>query len=151
MAHKTKINGTTYDINGGSCKVNGTKYNINKGKTKINGTGYDISFLPNTVVTVRQTPQNEYWLRDIYASVNGGMHLTGYPVQTVEVDSGINASLYIYAPHKYGGWYYVYIVNGKTVETNAVFLSETIDVTGKSVNVEFLYERGTIITISVDY
>lgn len=44
MAHKTKINGTIYDINGGSCKVNGTKYNINKGKTKINGTGYDITF-----------------------------------------------------------------------------------------------------------
>ena len=44
MAHKTKINGTTYDVNGGSCKVNGTKYNINKGKTKINGTGYDITF-----------------------------------------------------------------------------------------------------------
>lgn len=44
MAHKTKINGTTYDINGGSCKVNGTKYNINKGRTKINGTGYDIAF-----------------------------------------------------------------------------------------------------------
>lgn len=46
MAHKTKINGTTYDINGGSCKVNGTKYNINKGRTKINGTGYDITFGP---------------------------------------------------------------------------------------------------------
>ena len=44
MAHKTKINGTIYDVNGGSCKVNGTKYNINKGRTKINGVGYDITF-----------------------------------------------------------------------------------------------------------
>ena len=44
MAHKTKINGTTYDIVGGSTLINGTGYNITNGKTLINGIGYDIPF-----------------------------------------------------------------------------------------------------------
>ena len=44
MAHKTKINGTTYSIKGGKTKVNGTAYSIKKGMTKVNGTGYAIKF-----------------------------------------------------------------------------------------------------------
>lgn len=44
MAHKTKVNGTAYDIVGGLTKVNGTDYNIIKGKTKVGGTNYDIQF-----------------------------------------------------------------------------------------------------------
>ena len=44
MAHKTRVNGTAYDVNGGKCLVNGTVYSINKGRTLIGGTGYDITF-----------------------------------------------------------------------------------------------------------
>lgn len=44
MAHKTKVNGTAYEILGGSTKVNGTNYDIIKGKTKVGGTNYDIEF-----------------------------------------------------------------------------------------------------------
>lgn len=44
MAHKTRINGTIYDVQGGKCRVNGTSYDIKKGRTLINGTGYDITF-----------------------------------------------------------------------------------------------------------
>lgn len=46
MAHKTKINGTSYDVQGGRCRVNGTSYEVKKGRTLINGTGYDIAFKP---------------------------------------------------------------------------------------------------------
>lgn len=46
MAHITKVNGTAYEILGGSTKVNGTNYDIIKGKTKVNGTNYDIDFTP---------------------------------------------------------------------------------------------------------
>lgn len=46
MAHKTRINGTIYDVQGGRCRVNGTAYDVKKGRTLINGTGYDIAFKP---------------------------------------------------------------------------------------------------------
>ena len=45
--HKTLINGTIYDVQGGKCRINGTGYEIKKGRTLINGTGYDISFKPS--------------------------------------------------------------------------------------------------------
>lgn len=44
MAHKTLVNGTAYEVNGGKCLVNGTAYDIKKGRTLINGTGEDIVF-----------------------------------------------------------------------------------------------------------
>ena len=44
MAHKTLVNGTVYEVNGGKCLVNGTSYDIKKGRTLIGGTGYDIEF-----------------------------------------------------------------------------------------------------------
>ena len=46
MAHKTRVNGTIYDVKGGKCLVGGTSYDIKKGRTIINGTGYDITFAP---------------------------------------------------------------------------------------------------------
>ena len=42
MSHKTLVNGTVYEVNGGKCLVNGTAYDIKKGRTLINGTGEDI-------------------------------------------------------------------------------------------------------------
>ena len=47
MAHKTRVNGTIYDVKGGKCLVGGTSYDIKKGRTLINGTGYDITFAPS--------------------------------------------------------------------------------------------------------
>lgn len=44
MAHKTRVNGTIYEVKGGKCLVNGTSYDIKKGRTLIGGTGYDIKF-----------------------------------------------------------------------------------------------------------
>ena len=46
MAHKTRVNGTVYEVIGGKCLVNGTSYDIKKGRTLIGGTGYDITFGP---------------------------------------------------------------------------------------------------------
>lgn len=42
--HKTLVNGTAYEVQGGKCLVNGTVYSIKKGRTLIGGTGYDITF-----------------------------------------------------------------------------------------------------------
>ena len=42
--HKTLVNGTVYEVQGGKCMVDGTAYSIKKGRTLISGTGYDITF-----------------------------------------------------------------------------------------------------------
>lgn len=44
MAHKTLIDGTSYDVKSGRTLISGTGYDIKKGRTLIGGTGYDISF-----------------------------------------------------------------------------------------------------------
>ena len=51
MAHKTKVNGTAYEVSGGKTKVNGTGYSISGGKTKVNGTAYGISFITGTPIS----------------------------------------------------------------------------------------------------
>lgn len=43
MAHKTLINGTAYDIVGGSTLITGTDYDIVGGKTLTSGVGYDVN------------------------------------------------------------------------------------------------------------
>lgn len=45
MAHKTLINGTSYDIKSGRTLIGGTGYDIKKGRTLIGGTGYDLKFV----------------------------------------------------------------------------------------------------------
>lgn len=44
MAHKTLIDGTSYEVTGGRTLVDGTGYDITGGKTLVDGTGYDVSF-----------------------------------------------------------------------------------------------------------
>lgn len=44
MAHKTLINGTAYDVVGGTTLINNTGYKISKGVTLVGGTQYDIGF-----------------------------------------------------------------------------------------------------------
>lgn len=72
MAHKTRVNGTTYEIKGGKTRVNGTGYSIKGGKTRVGGTAYEISFIsadpilgnndPATIQAVAKAGQAEnYW------------------------------------------------------------------------------------------
>ncbi len=52
MAQKTLINGTAYEISGGSVLKDGTKYQIGGGKTLVGGTGYDIVISRPIIITV---------------------------------------------------------------------------------------------------
>lgn len=70
MAHKTRVNGTNYEISGGKTLVNGTAYKIDKGKTLVGGTAYSISFGPPalancTPAQIQQVAQSgqapNYW------------------------------------------------------------------------------------------
>lgn len=42
--HKTRIDGTGYEMKSGRVLIGGTGYDVKKGRTLIGGTGYDISF-----------------------------------------------------------------------------------------------------------
>ena len=44
MAHKTMVDGTSYEITGGKTLVDGTAYSIKSGKTLVDGTAYGIEF-----------------------------------------------------------------------------------------------------------
>ena len=44
MAHKTLIDGTSYEISGGKTLVEGTAYSITEGRSLVDGTGYTIGF-----------------------------------------------------------------------------------------------------------
>ena len=52
MAHKTLINGTSYNIISGKTLVSGTSYNITSGKTLVSGTSYNISFDSGPLATL---------------------------------------------------------------------------------------------------
>lgn len=52
MAHKTLINGTSYEITGGRTLVNGTGYEIKSGKTLVGGTAYEVGFGQPVTITV---------------------------------------------------------------------------------------------------
>lgn len=60
MAHKTLVNGTSYDITGGKTLVSGTAYSIAGGKTLVGGTGYDISFKPPELVVFDGGTADDY-------------------------------------------------------------------------------------------
>ena len=44
MSHKTLVNGTVYEVDGGKTLIDGVAYSIDKGKTFVGGTAYDIGF-----------------------------------------------------------------------------------------------------------
>ena len=67
MAHKTLIDGTSYEISGGKTLVGGTEYGIQGGRTLIGGTGYDI---PVAVAS------------DCTITINGGSKGGGTTAQT---------------------------------------------------------------------
>ena len=71
MSHKTRVNGTLYDMTGSKCLIGGTGYSVKKGRTLIGGTGYDIALGSKT------------WLIDAYPpdsslSSIGNIPSTGY-------------------------------------------------------------------------
>lgn len=64
MAHKTLINGTSYEITGGRAMVDGTGYEIKSGKTLVGGTAYEVGFAPPVVkLTVISTDGATPWWR----------------------------------------------------------------------------------------
>lgn len=60
MAHRTLVNGTSYEITSGRTLIHGTGYDIGGGRTLVNGTGYDISFGPKPYAMVYVNDVTQY-------------------------------------------------------------------------------------------
>lgn len=76
MAHKTLINGTAYEIDGGKAMVDGAVYEIDHGVANVDGTAYEVGFAPPMVTvilsgkTYSSGPMN-FWSGDATAKING--------------------------------------------------------------------------------
>ena len=55
MSHKTLVNGTVYEVDGGKTLIDGVAYSIDKGKTLIGGTAYEVGFSQPVTITVTGT------------------------------------------------------------------------------------------------
>ena len=73
MAHHVKIDGTVYEIPGGTAKIDAAKYIVKKGKALVDGTAYDINLYDytdiNNVVGVEMVAQVAY-----FETVNSNGH-----------------------------------------------------------------------------
>lgn len=52
MSHKTMVNGTAYEIDGGKAMVDGTVYEIDHGVANVDGTAYEVGLASDPVITI---------------------------------------------------------------------------------------------------
>lgn len=116
MAHMTKVNGTAYEIVGGSTKVNGTDYDIIKGKTKVGGADYDIEFDTNDFTW--NGWNNATW-QDIVSLVQAKKDgvIDSFPDDVVVGQKKQLQLLSASSPWR-AGWWYAYLV---AIDTNSLY------------------------------
>lgn len=51
MSHRALVNGTAYEIKGGTALIDGTAYSIKSGKTLVGGTAYEVGFAKPVTIT----------------------------------------------------------------------------------------------------
>lgn len=87
--HMVLIDGTAYEIKGGSVMVGGTVYQLTKGRTLIGGTGYDIPFANSNTYKIDYTQlSNDYFRTSLIA--NG---VTYSASQVFEIEKGTPLTL----------------------------------------------------------
>ena len=70
MAHKTRVNGTIYEIKSGKTRVNGTIYEIKSGKTRVNGTTYKINLNATTKLISFYLGSDLYYAEEGTSAIN---------------------------------------------------------------------------------
>lgn len=107
--HMALIDGTAYEIKGGSVMVGGTVYQLTKGRTLIGGTGYDI--LLTEPAPSSYTVQYVRGSHGAYSGASIQYGSTYYTTSsTFEVTAGESLIFHL-SPNGYlgGGFYYVYL------------------------------------------
>lgn len=80
MAHKTKIDGTDYEVSVGRVMMDYTNYNITIGKTRVDGVVYDVSC--GCLVTI----QTFY---SMFGQFKGSIEIDGNPVSIPQKPEGM--------------------------------------------------------------
>lgn len=146
MAHKTIIDGTSYDISSGKCNINGVKYNINKGKTLINGTGYDINFLGPTKVTVKGDGSSQDMTPEIYAQIiiNNTLNINSARIEEFNSGENVEIELSVSEMGFPSGQAYIEINGEEVARTSSdnKAVSYKIDATGKNIEITLLVKGG---------
>lgn len=97
MSHKTLVNGTVYEVDGGKTLIDGVAYSIDKGKTLVGGTAYEVGF-DNGMRTVTITTFGYYVRHDSqYArvTINGVVYDGSETVISVPVGTVIECYVYV--------------------------------------------------------
>lgn len=74
MAHKTMIDGVSYEIKGGKTLVNGTAYEISGGKTLVGGAAYEVGFAKPVTITYSLGGTNYTYYNHV---IHNGIEYTG--------------------------------------------------------------------------
>lgn len=114
MSHKTLVNGTVYEVDGGKTLIDGVAYSIDKGKTLAGGTVYEVGFGPSEA-TITITGDSWYFAvvtidETEYTNCGNGVTLT--------VPIGTEITCFV-QDNSYGGYGKI-IVNGEIVASTEV-------------------------------
>lgn len=91
--HNTKLDGASYEIEGGQVNIGGTVYEIEKGVVLIGGTEYEIKFHQPCVVTITANENAKKYPKIAYVKINETKYTES---ATLEVDAGTVVECYAY-------------------------------------------------------
>lgn len=136
MAHKTLIDGTAYEIKGGTALIDGTAYSIKNGKTLVGGTAYEVGFSSSVIVNVIQPSGSTGRV-----TIDGNVYTESGTYEALE---SITVSVQgIFAPSSYFmATAYVYLNGVKVAETpaNPPLLDYSLSLDGCSeITIEYKY------------
>lgn len=145
MSHKTMVNGTVYEIDGGKTLIDGVAYSIDKGKTLVGGTAYEVGFAqPVATITLPMI----YWVKSslAYLMIDGVKYTNStYATQTLEVPIGTIVECWVYTESRYESAR-VNLYDENTYMTSRLFTQSTRDVWGT-----YYYTVTTNISIDTSY
>lgn len=147
MAHRTLINGTSYEILGGKTMRDGTGCNFESGRVLVNGTGYDIPFLiPVTIVGGKSSAPIGSGQGLGYAEYNGAK----YTDETIYMQPGEQVRIFLQVSANMFYDKLALTVYGETIagtKVNAYTKEYYLTVT-KASKIEFT-DKGTYLTATV--
>lgn len=110
--HKTKVNGTAYQLESGTARVNGVAHDIESGRALVDGTAMEIEFAPKTTtIEILGSPDRTY----AYVMVDG-VKLAFTGTETIYVGSEITVYVSVQASVSVGNAYCTITCDGVTVK-----------------------------------
>lgn len=129
MSHKTLVNGTVYEVDGGKTLIDGVAYSIDKGKTLVGGTAYEVGFdngMRKITVTrdydgggspFIRIAANEMLSNDIYFRANGRCDGLAYSTWTSPATIEVPVGTQFHYSGEVDGAVFEVVLNGSVVSS----------------------------------